>query len=163
MRRCGGRQVEGGTSRLYRGDRRARPEQCDWSCGSVLMSDPSCTGGAKVITESSSKRVSLVPFSVTSAWTAAGVATVAVNGEVDLDTSSALETEFARVLGTRPGTVVADLTNITFCSSSGLVTLVKLHTACIAANLDLAIAPSRIVWKAVDVTGLGVVLPVDEA
>ncbi|MEV6639615.1 STAS domain-containing protein [Amycolatopsis sp. NPDC051371] len=77
--------------------------------------------------------------------------------------SSALEKEFARVLGTPPGTVVADLTNVTFCSSSGLATLVKLHSACIAANLDLAIAPSRIVRKAVDVTGLGVVLPIDEA
>jgi len=97
---------------------------------------------------------------VTSARTAPDEVTVCVAGEVDLLTSKDVDAELTRVLGEAPDSIVVDMSAVSFCDSTGLTMLVKLNSACIAANRGLRIIPSPTVRKVIDITGLAPVLPI---
>ncbi len=94
----------------------------------------------------------------TYAHVAEHVVTVCVAGEIDALSVLPLEAEFARALGHRRESVVVDLAKVTFCGSAALAALLSLERDCFAAGVRLVLMPSRIVQRAIEMTGLTQVL-----
>ncbi|MGW4485650.1 STAS domain-containing protein [Amycolatopsis sp. NPDC004368] len=92
------------------------------------------------------------------ARTTAGVVTVEVAGELDASTAPLLEAEFAEVLRRDPEALVADLADVTFCGSAGLSALLTLKFHCVTRDVRLQLVPSRVVRRAIELTGLDEVL-----
>lgn len=80
--------------------------------------------------------------------------TVEVAGDIDIATSSRLRAELEALLERRPGAVVLDLTRVSFCDSSGLSVLVQVNRHCAEAGIDLSLAPSKVLLRALELTGL---------
>jgi len=84
-----------------------------------------------------------------------------VSGELDIRTCGELE----RIAGQRADTgqrVVLDLSELTFCDSTGLAGLVRLHKRATAAGGSLVLrAPSRRVQNLLSMTGLNRLLAVE--
>jgi anti-anti-sigma factor len=99
------------------------------------------------------------PFSATSEETAPGVFALRVAGEIDLSTRPTLDAELARLAEKEPDVVVVDLTEVTFCASTGLAALVELNSRCLAENRELRIAASPALRRIVELSGLANVLP----
>ncbi|WP_410661836.1 STAS domain-containing protein [Amycolatopsis sp. lyj-112] len=93
-------------------------------------------------------------LSVTTTELEDGVVTVEVRGDIDLTTSPRLHATINEFLRSGPGAVVIDMTGVGFCDSSGLSILVHLNNQCAASDIDLTIAPSRMVRRAIELTGL---------
>ncbi|MFF7856980.1 anti-sigma factor antagonist [Streptomyces sp. NPDC007904] len=91
----------------------------------------------------------------------AGRLTVAVmTGSLDLHTAPSLYRQAIQVLDRRPS-LILDLADVTFCDSSGLNTLLRLHCHAQAAGGRLTVAgpPAQLV-RMLAVTGIDAVLPV---
>ncbi|WP_103349371.1 STAS domain-containing protein [Amycolatopsis sp. CA-128772] len=85
------------------------------------------------------------------------VAVVAVRGEIDSSNSDPL---FDALLAALPETtrVIADLSDVTFCGSSGLRTLLLVSEECADRGTGFLLVPSPVVRRAVEVCRLGQVL-----
>jgi anti-sigma B factor antagonist len=92
-------------------------------------------------------------------WEKADVLVLTISGEVDMSNVEALRERLATIL--QPGTrnVVFDLGGLEFIDSSGLAVLVDVANHVGGAKLR---APSRLVGRVVDVTGLGDLLPIEQ-
>lgn len=84
-----------------------------------------------------------------------GSLTIAITGEIDLATRPALDAGFDQVLQRKPTQIIVDLSGVGFCGTTGLAALVDLGRRCAALGVDLEIKPSRVVRRALDVTGVG--------
>ncbi|WP_410657376.1 STAS domain-containing protein [Amycolatopsis sp. lyj-112] len=83
-----------------------------------------------------------------------GVFAVEVRGDIDISTSPQLQNSVNELLKGNPRAVMIDMTNVGFCDSSGLSALVHLNNQCTASDIDLKLAPSRVVRRAIELTGL---------
>ena len=92
-------------------------------------------------------------------WENSDVLVLTISGEVDTRNVDLLRERLATIL--QPGTrnVVFDLGGLEFIDSSGLAVLVDVANHVGGAKLR---APSRLVWRVVDVTGLGELLPTEQ-
>ena len=92
-------------------------------------------------------------------WENSDVLVLTISGEVDMSNVDLLRERLATIL--QPGTrnVVFDLGGLEFIDSSGLAVLVDVANHVGGAKLR---APSRLVWRVVDVTGLGELLPTEQ-
>ncbi|MFF5991811.1 STAS domain-containing protein [Prauserella flavalba] len=88
---------------------------------------------------------------------------VRTQGEVDLSTVDQLDSALADACSTAapPMAVVADLSDVTFLSSSGLSTLVKTHQRCEEKGVPFRVVVAHAgVRRGLEVTGLDQVLDV---
>lgn len=83
-----------------------------------------------------------------------GTATLTAAGELDLSSAPILRHAIDHAIAATPGTLVLDLTAITFCASCGLSELIRAKDQTDATNIRLTIAPSSIVARVLAVTGL---------
>jgi anti-sigma B factor antagonist len=80
---------------------------------------------------------------------------VTVAGEVDIQTSPALEDQLASVVNQGHGSVVVDLSGVTFLDSTGLSALIGGLKRCQAVGGELRlVSPRPNVRKVLEVTGL---------
>ncbi|EME58561.1 STAS domain-containing protein [Amycolatopsis decaplanina] len=94
------------------------------------------------------------PLVVVEAARSEDAITVEVAGDIDISTSPRLRAELFRLLEDGPGVAVIDLTGVGFCDSSGLSVLVQLNRHCEESGIDLGFAPSKVVHRAIELTGL---------
>lgn len=80
--------------------------------------------------------------------------TVEVAGDIDISTSPRLQAAILELLAGAPGAAVIDMTGVGFCDSSGLSVLVRLNRHCQEAGIDLSFAPSKVLRRALELTGL---------
>ncbi|MTD54484.1 anti-sigma factor antagonist [Amycolatopsis pithecellobii] len=92
-----------------------------------------------------------------------GAVVLRVAGDVDLSTAGKLSEQLrgARDFVVPPAPVIADLDEVEFLGSAGLMALVQENEACRQRGLTLRIvSSSRLVVRAISVAGLAEVLPV---
>ncbi|MGW4833146.1 STAS domain-containing protein [Amycolatopsis japonica] len=94
------------------------------------------------------------PLVVVEAARSEDAITVEVAGDIDIATSPRLRAELFELVAHGPGTVVVDMTDVGFCDSSGLSVLVQLNRQCQESGVDLRFAPSKVVRRAIELTGL---------
>ncbi|KZB81492.1 STAS domain-containing protein [Amycolatopsis regifaucium] len=80
--------------------------------------------------------------------------TIEVAGDVDAATSPRLRARLRDLVESRPSAVVVDMTAVGFCDSSGLSVLVQLNRYCTESGIALSIRPSKVVRRAIELTGL---------
>ncbi|WET77960.1 STAS domain-containing protein [Amycolatopsis sp. QT-25] len=85
---------------------------------------------------------------------AEGALTVEVAGDIDIATSPRLRAELQASLERRPDVVLLDLSRVGFCDSSGLSVLVQLNRHCAESGIDLSLMPSKVLLRALELTGL---------
>jgi anti-sigma B factor antagonist len=90
-----------------------------------------------------------------------GATVLAITGELDLATISILKDAVGGQLGTGGGPVVLDLSELTFCDSTGLGSFVALHrqATSIGTTLSLA-APRKRVADLLQISGINQVVSV---
>ncbi|ANN19500.1 anti-anti-sigma factor [Amycolatopsis orientalis] len=94
------------------------------------------------------------PFAVIEADRSDDAVVVEVTGDIDISSSPRFHAKILELLERGPATVVIDLTGVGFCDSSGLSGLLRLHRYCTESGIDLSIAPSKVVRRAIELTGL---------
>jgi len=94
------------------------------------------------------------PLVVAETARSAEAITVEVAGDIDISTSPRLRAELFELLADGPGTAVVDMTGVGFCDSSGLSVLVQLNRHCQELGIDLSFAPSKVLRRAIELTGL---------
>lgn len=84
-----------------------------------------------------------------------GVPVVSVRGEVDVATAPALREALDSAVDGGPGTVVADLTGVTFIDSTGLGVLIGARKRCLddGGEFRVVVSEPRIL-KVFEITGL---------
>ncbi|WP_447007039.1 STAS domain-containing protein [Saccharothrix isguenensis] len=97
-----------------------------------------------------------------------GVAVVGVAGELDMATVPVVEEFVHRRLAHGVGTLVLDLTGVTFLGSTGINLLINLDAACAASGTKLRlVATTQVVLRPLEVTEMTghftIVGAVDEA
>jgi anti-anti-sigma factor len=93
-------------------------------------------------------------FEVTTS-TADGVATVALEGELDIATASVLDATLADLERNGTGTLLLDLARLRFIDSTGLRSLLSAHQRAEAAGRTLRLANLPVeVERVFDVTGV---------
>jgi len=73
----------------------------------------------------------------------AGITTVNLSGEIDIFTSKALRARLLRALHSGSGTLVADLSRVTFCDTVGLGVLIGIQRRAKAMGVSFALAAPR--------------------
>ncbi|WP_410602914.1 STAS domain-containing protein [Amycolatopsis sp. lyj-90] len=94
------------------------------------------------------------PLTVVGAARSGDAITIEVTGDIDISTSPRLLTEVLALLKGAPRAAVIDLTGVGFCDSSGLSVLVQLNRQCAESETDLGLVPSKVVRRAIELTGL---------
>ncbi|MFC9463131.1 STAS domain-containing protein [Streptomyces coelicoflavus] len=85
---------------------------------------------------------------------------LALTGELDLNTAPLLYSTVKNALGTHR-TAILDMPGVTFCDSSGLNTLIRLHHQAQDAGSRLILAaPPRQMLRLLTITGVRGILPV---
>jgi len=89
---------------------------------------------------------------------------ITVSGEVDLATSPDLDDAIIAALDSGAGSLVVDLTDVSFMDSSGLGVIVRGLKRCREADkdLDLVITNERVL-KVFGITGLDQVIPIHDS
>ena len=89
---------------------------------------------------------------------------ITVSGEVDLATSPELDLVIIAALDSGAGSLVVDLTDVSFMDSSGLGVIVRGLKRCREADkdLDLVITNERVL-KVFGITGLDQVIPIHDS
>lgn len=89
---------------------------------------------------------------------------ITVSGEVDLATSPDLDAAIIAALDSGAGSLVVDLTDVSFMDSSGLGVIVRGLKRCREADkdLDLVITNERVL-KVFGITGLDQVIPIHDS
>jgi anti-anti-sigma factor len=78
---------------------------------------------------------------------------VAAAGDLDLGTAPVLRARARAALADRPGALIVDLGEITFCGSAGLQVIAELVTATATADLPFAVvAEGRPVLRSLQIT-----------
>lgn len=103
------------------------------------------------------------PLVVVEAARSTAAITVEVAGDIDISTSSRLRAELFELLADAPGAAVIDMTGVGFCDSSGISVLVQLNRHCEETGIDLSLAPSKVLRRALELTGLLPTLKVADA
>jgi len=87
-----------------------------------------------------------------------------VSGEVDLATSPDLDAAIIAALDSGAGSIVVDLTEVSFMDSSGLGVIVRGLKRCREADkdLDLVITNERVL-KVFGITGIDQVIPIHDS
>ncbi|MBE8515935.1 STAS domain-containing protein [Amycolatopsis sp. H6(2020)] len=93
-------------------------------------------------------------FSVVAARLNSSTVVICVRGELDMVTCPELRSCATAVLWKQPPTMVLDMRNVTFCSVAGLSTMLAAGVECEAVGTKLRVAPSRVVRRVVELTGL---------
>jgi anti-anti-sigma factor len=88
----------------------------------------------------------------------AGTHTLALAGELDLDSASMLEEPVRQVCASGAGLVI-DLRKVTFMDSTGLRMLIVAGTLCEENGQEMRIIPGEDIQRILEVTGLDRVLP----
>lgn len=104
------------------------------------------------------------PLLTVRATEVAGVAVVAVEGEIDVDTADIVLD--ALTLGFTSGrpAVVADLSQVTFFGSTGISALITAHELADGHNTKFhVVAPHRVVRRPLQVTGVADVLALHDS
>jgi anti-sigma B factor antagonist len=94
------------------------------------------------------------PLAVIEAEHTRGVITIEVAGDVDAASSPRLRTQALDLLRSGPTAAVIDMTAVGFCDSSGLSVLIQLNRYCTESGIALSIRPSKVVRRAIELTGL---------
>ena len=81
-----------------------------------------------------------------------------LSGEIDFTSSGAVQSTLLSMILPGGGTVVADLTQVTFLDSSGLGVLVQAHRTALERDNRLVVVASPPVRKLLRLTGLDTVL-----
>jgi len=89
-----------------------------------------------------------------------GVATVAIRGQLDIDTAPTLEAAFDELLTRAANRIVVDLTRLDFCDSIGLSTLVVAYHHCVRTGGWLRLAgPTPFLKRLLVVVGIADTVP----
>ncbi|HZN72459.1 MAG TPA: STAS domain-containing protein [Micromonosporaceae bacterium] len=89
-----------------------------------------------------------------------GVAVISVAGELDMATAPQLQARITELLENGQSRLVFDLTELSFCDSTGLSIFVRAKNNCDAAGGAVRLAaPQRGVRRILEVSGLVEVLP----
>jgi anti-anti-sigma factor len=88
----------------------------------------------------------------------AGRHTLALTGELDLDSANRLEEEVREVCASGSGLVI-DLRKVTFMDSTGLRVLILAGMLCEEKGHELRIIPGEGIQRTLEVSGLDRVLP----
>lgn len=88
----------------------------------------------------------------------AGVPTIKLSGEIDMSNVDSLRRLIEPVVARAPERVIFDLSSLTFMDSSGIALLLQVSAKAGAVRLR---APSALVRRMIDATGLTDVLVVD--
>jgi anti-sigma B factor antagonist len=99
------------------------------------------------------------PFAAGIVQNEPGVVTVTVSGELDLAARLRLERAVRQTLVARPWRLTIDLTGVTFCGAAGLQALLVLHEAAEEAGARMAVRPSAVVRRLLEITGLADAFP----
>ncbi|WP_414941363.1 STAS domain-containing protein [Amycolatopsis sp. cmx-11-51] len=94
------------------------------------------------------------PLAVTEAERSHDAVTIGVAGDIDISTSPRLLAETRALLAGGARVAVIDMTGVGFCDSSGLSVLIQLNRHCAESGIELSIAPSKVVHRAIELTGL---------
>jgi anti-sigma B factor antagonist len=79
---------------------------------------------------------------------------ICLGGAVDLPAGERLLAEFSAALTAQPPAIVVDMTEVGFCSSTGLEALVRLHQRGREAGVPVRIRPTAQLRRLIDLTGL---------
>jgi anti-sigma B factor antagonist len=91
----------------------------------------------------------------------AGPTVLSISGELDLATISILKDAVGGQLGSAGGPVVLDLSDLTFCDSTGLGSFVALHRQATSAGTTLSLAaPRKRVADLLQISGINQVVAV---
>jgi anti-sigma B factor antagonist len=85
-------------------------------------------------------------------------AVVTLPAEIDASNDGLVEEELASALSDGLAVLVADGTRTTFCSSSGMSVLIRVHRQAAAAGTRLRVVPGPAVRRILDLTGADQVL-----
>lgn len=89
-----------------------------------------------------------------------GSVVIAVAGELDMATAPQLQAHITELLESERARLVFDLSEVTFCDSTGLSVFVRAKNSCDEAGGDVRLAaPQRGVLRILEVSGLVEVLP----
>lgn len=89
-----------------------------------------------------------------------GVVVIAVAGELDMATAPQLQAHISEMLEQGRNRLVFDLSEVSFCDSTGLSVFVRAKNSCDGAGGAVALAaPQRGVLRILEVSGLVEVLP----
>jgi anti-anti-sigma factor len=100
----------------------------------------------------SSRGPKIAPLSIRST-ARGGVRTLALTGELDLDSASKLD-EAVREVCASGAELVVDLRNVTFMDSTGLRALIVAGTLCEEQGHELRIVPGDDIQRILEMTGL---------
>jgi len=99
----------------------------------------------------------IVPLSIRST-VRAGEHTLALTGELDMDSANELEEAVREVCASGTGLVI-DLRKVTFMDSTGLRVLIVAGTLCEETGHELRIIPGEDIQRILEISGLDRVLP----
>jgi anti-anti-sigma factor len=105
----------------------------------------------------SSRGPNIAPLSIRNIVRAGG-RTLALTGELDLDSANKFEEAVREVCASGTGLVI-DLRKVTFMDSTGLRVLIVAGTLCEEKGHELRIIPSEDIQRILEMTGLDRVLP----
>ncbi|MDQ3578372.1 MAG: STAS domain-containing protein [Actinomycetota bacterium] len=83
-----------------------------------------------------------------------GLVVVEACGDIDMSTSPLLYNALITALGTAPTTLVVDLTNIDFFSSSGIAVLIHVRQECTRTSVHFHLIAPRSVQRVLELVGL---------
>jgi anti-anti-sigma factor len=105
----------------------------------------------------SSRGPNITPLSIRNT-VRAGRHTLALTGELDLDSANELEEAVREVYASGAGLVI-DLRKVTFMDSTGLRVLIVAGTLCEEEGHELQIIPGEDIQRILEISGLDRVLP----
>ncbi|WP_418955601.1 STAS domain-containing protein [Streptomyces tritici] len=90
------------------------------------------------------------PISLTTAPLDHSTTAVALAGELDLYTAAHIEAELTRLARQTEWELLLDLTEVTFCDSSGVALFLRMHRRCVGAGVRLRLChiqrlPARVI------------------
>ncbi|WP_073756082.1 STAS domain-containing protein [Streptomyces sp. CB03234] len=90
------------------------------------------------------------PISLTTTPLDPSTVAVALAGEIDLCTVARIEPELTLLAGSAERELTLDLTDVTFCDSSGVELFLRMHRRCVAAGVRLKLCriqrlPARVI------------------
>ena len=85
-----------------------------------------------------------------------------IGGELDAATRTAMEPTVAAAIASA-GSVLLDLSELTFCDSSGIAMFIDVHKQALANGTGLAIRrPHPAVRRVIEITGLNALIPIED-
>lgn len=94
------------------------------------------------------------PLGIQIETTGSGSRTIRLSGAVDLGNRDRLRAAFEDAFTGSPSAVEVDMTDVGFCSSTGLEALVRLHQRGQEAGVPVRIRPTSQLRRLMDITGL---------